>query len=511
VTVRAAIYCRISRDPEGRRAGVRRQEAECRALAERRGWAVHEVYVDNDVSAWSGRRRPEYERLLADIEAGEVRAIIVWHLDRLTRSPKELERFFEVCDRVGLKHFGTVSGDIDLSSRDGQLQARILGAVAKKSSDDSSARIRAAFDAKAARGEWKRGGERPYAYEWDEEQGKLVPREDEAALIREAIERVLAGESRRRITRDWHARGIRTSTGKPWSITRLGELLASPRIAGLRVHRGEVVGEGDWEPIISRATQEKVVRRVRRQPSSRRPGQQRHLLTGLAFCGGCGSRMIAKARKDRRGVGFRTYRCSNDSAASCGSCSVVAQPLEQLVLWTAWAHVRPNPVGVFREAIEQADSEDPRVSQLSEALAELADNEKQLAHDHYVERLVSRDAFLEALAALSEQREAIQREIARSDGEAAGFSMTFDQLQQVKGPPQPSMSGAEPEVVEFWRAIVQAVFERVEVQSNWHGRRFSADRVRLLPRPQFPGAAEPWPAWDVASMSAQEALAVALS
>jgi site-specific DNA recombinase len=85
--VRVALYCRISQDGEGQGLGVARQEADCRHLAERRGWDVVEVYIDNDLSAYSGKARPAYQRLLADIEAGRVEAVVAWHPDRLHRSP----------------------------------------------------------------------------------------------------------------------------------------------------------------------------------------------------------------------------------------------------------------------------------------------------------------------------------------------------------------------------------------------------------------------------------------
>jgi site-specific DNA recombinase len=503
---KAAIYCRISRDPQGLRAGVERQEKECRALAERRGWTVAGVYVDNDLSAWSGKRRPEYERMLADVEASRVRAVVAWHLDRLTRSPKELERFFEVCYAAGVRQFATVSGDIDLSSRDGQLQARILGAVAKKSSDDASARIRAAFDAKAARGEYKRGGVRPFGYEWSDESGRLEIREDEAALLREAAERIIAGESRRSITRDWHERGIRTSEGRPWSITRLGELVASPRIVGKRVHRGEIVGDGNWPTILDARTQRRVVQQMRRQPAGHKPGRQRHLLTGLVHCGECGSRLQAKARKDRAGRGFRTYRCSNDSAASCGGCSVLAEPLEQLIMWTAWMQVAPDPGSVFKDAIAAGDVEDPAAQRLRDLAADLADRERQLAHDHYVDGILSRDAFLDALARLREDQLAAERELSSLE-RTGGPSFSREQVLQLHGPPA-SLGGADPEAVEFWRSVVGAVFERVDVAS-WRGRRFNPDRVTLVPRPEFPDAARPWPTWDLPTMPPDQLAEVA--
>src|SRR3990170_8440207 len=104
----AAIYARISSDPEGTHLGVERQIADCRELAGSLGWPVAGVYVDDDVSAFSGRRRREYERLCEDVKAGAVDALVVWHPDRLHRSPRELEDFFYLCENAGLSHIRTV-------------------------------------------------------------------------------------------------------------------------------------------------------------------------------------------------------------------------------------------------------------------------------------------------------------------------------------------------------------------------------------------------------------------
>ncbi|MET8156508.1 recombinase family protein [Sphaerisporangium sp. NPDC005289] len=95
---KAVIYCGISQDRAGAGLGVARQEADCRTLTERRGWQVVDVYSDNDVSAYSGSPRPAWRRLLEDIETGTVDAIACWHVDRLTRSPRELEDVIDLAD-----------------------------------------------------------------------------------------------------------------------------------------------------------------------------------------------------------------------------------------------------------------------------------------------------------------------------------------------------------------------------------------------------------------------------
>ena len=112
----AAIYARISSDREGLQLGVQRQIEDCEALADRRGWHVAQVYTDDDISAYKARPRPAYQRLLADLRSGVRDAVIVWNLDRLHRQPKELEEFFEICDRAKVTELASVAGDVNLSS-----------------------------------------------------------------------------------------------------------------------------------------------------------------------------------------------------------------------------------------------------------------------------------------------------------------------------------------------------------------------------------------------------------
>ncbi len=145
---RTAIYVRISSDPTGQGLGVARQRTACTSKAQALGWDVVEVYEDNDVSATSGRSRPAYQRMLSDLEAGRVDAVVVWDLDRLHRQPIELEHFLALADRHGIA-LASVGGDVDLATDNGRLFARIKGAVARSEIERKSARQRAANDQRA--------------------------------------------------------------------------------------------------------------------------------------------------------------------------------------------------------------------------------------------------------------------------------------------------------------------------------------------------------------------------
>src|SRR5690242_12816088 len=115
-TGRAAIYVRLSRHRgDDRSTSTERQENECRRLAHARGWDVADVFVDDDVSAYSGRRRPGYEALLDAMRSGAINAVAVWAPDRLHRSPRDLEDFVDLVEETGIEVATVQSGDVDLS------------------------------------------------------------------------------------------------------------------------------------------------------------------------------------------------------------------------------------------------------------------------------------------------------------------------------------------------------------------------------------------------------------
>ncbi|MFZ1880166.1 MAG: recombinase family protein [Gaiellaceae bacterium] len=323
--VRAGIYARISSDREGDGLGVARQIEDCVRLAERKGWQVVEQYVDDDVSAWSGKKRPQYARSLEDLEAGAITGLLVYDLDRLHRQPSELESFIELCSRLRLTNVASASGDIDLTTPEGQFQARILGAVAKKESDDKSRRIRRKHEEIAASGRISGGGSRPYGYDDD----KLTVRPAEAAIVVECARRLLAGEPVRSIARDLNERGVASASGGKWAPQSLRRMLASPRISGQRDHHKEIVAKAEWPGIIS-VEDGAAIRALLANPERRtNKSARRYLLGGILVCSHCGERLVARPRDG----GKRRYACAKGPGfAGCGKTYVNADDVEAFVV-----------------------------------------------------------------------------------------------------------------------------------------------------------------------------------
>ncbi|MBV9101633.1 MAG: recombinase family protein, partial [Candidatus Dormibacteraeota bacterium] len=168
---RAAIYARISHDPNRVGEGVAQQERACRDLLERQfgaDVAVVKVWHENDTSAWSGRLRPSYQQLLEAIRAREIDILAIWHPDRLHRRAKEFEAFLEVLEeRVAggdpLQLVSVQGGGFNLNTTEGRLIGRISVSVAQHESDIKRDRIKARFDDRARRG-LPLGGRQLYGY-----------------------------------------------------------------------------------------------------------------------------------------------------------------------------------------------------------------------------------------------------------------------------------------------------------------------------------------------------------
>ncbi|MDR6613601.1 recombinase family protein [Leifsonia sp. 1010] len=324
----AAIYARISSDQSGEGLGVQRQLEDCRRLAAERDWVVAGEYVDNDISAYSGRTRPNYERMLIDIEAGRIDAVLVYHLDRLTRRPAELEHFIDVCTdaRVDVT---TVTGDIGLGNDNGLMIARITSAMAAAESGRKSARIKRKMLQNAEMGKPSGGGQRPFGYEHD----RVTVRESEAEVIRALADRYIKGESMIALAHWLNDQNVPTSGGvASWHVQTVRRILVSGRIAGLRDHHGEPIAEGKWPAIISVEQREQLLTVLRARGGTQQARTNRYLLSGMLRCGLCGAKLHTTITRS-----IRRYTCRRSPGDNaCGRLSINAIHVEE---WAAAAVV----------------------------------------------------------------------------------------------------------------------------------------------------------------------------
>lgn len=446
------IYCRISRDPGHDELGVRRQEADCRKLCEQAGYEVAAVHVDDDRSAYSAKRRPGFEAVKAMLAAREADVLVAWHPDRITRHPRELEDVIDLLNVAQATVRTVQAGEYDLATESGRMTARIVGAVARHESEHKSARLRRKHVELAERGRNSGGGLRPYGFTAD----RLHVVEAEAEVVRELAARLLAGETLRSLLRDLQRRGIRTASGAEWTWTTLRRMLSSARIAGLREHHGVVVARAEWPPIID----EDTWRRLRatfdaRSVPTRAP--RRYVLMGLLFCSGCGAKLVARPRSDKRPC----YVCST-AHGGCGHRRTLAEPIETLVVDA----VLERLAGQLPAVADGAGGDDvgERLAAIDARLAELG--------EMWAAGEIDRAGWRAARTALEADRAAVARTVS-ADGRRAVLASLPSELAELR-----AAWAAMP--VDARRQVLGEVIERIDLAPAVRGRNtFDPSRVHV--------------------------------
>jgi len=380
-------YDRISLDKNGSEAGVESQSAENTEFAEELGIVFGDRYVDNDVSAYSGVERPEYLRLLADMEAGRVASVTVWHANRLHRNTEELPRFVRIARAHKVKLYSTCKGEAyNLEKASGRRQLRDDTSAAEYESEHRGERVAMARKRQARNGDWG-GGVR--AYGWGVDTGRVrsvcvnpkaptmerryedrpvldMTRHnvEEAAEIRGWKNDLLAGVEMRQVLRSMAARGVLTVSQKDqrtvkrggrsvehggWDSRTVQQILTSPRTAGHTVYQGEILKRNVYEPIITEEERQALITLFADPRRKTSPGNTPKWLGSLIFrCGMCDDGSVMTVRY---AAGVAVYRCR-----AKGHCQWPAEKLNDAVEELVIARLsRSDLVDLVRKDVPQLD------------------------------------------------------------------------------------------------------------------------------------------------------------
>ncbi len=310
-------YARLSRVPEtGELEKIETQLADNRTVIARLGGVLGEELSDG-LSAWKrGVRRKGWERLLERVESGESDGIVVWHVDRMFRQPADLEVLITLGER-GFR-LASARGERDLADPDDQFMLRIEVAHAKRSSDDTSRRIKRRFQTKREQGVGHLGGPRRFGWpgkdatwtpgpEESDEDRPMVPAvlvERERAALRSGTDDLLTGVGLGTVADKWNAAGLPTAAGRGWIAVTVKAVLLRPTNAGLVEHEGTLVARMPGDPIVDPEKYE----RLRAMFAARRRGRvhsDKHIGSGIVRCGLCGTKLSVSTTKE-------TYRDSDE-------------------------------------------------------------------------------------------------------------------------------------------------------------------------------------------------------
>lgn len=463
---RAAIYARISRDQQGQGLGVDRQEQLCRELAKTLGLEVAEVYTDNDISAYSGRNRPAYERLLADIQAGRVDAVLCYHSDRLMRRTRELERYIDICKPRGVVTHQVTAGLLDLSSATGLAVAKTVAAWSQHESDHKGERI-AAQKAQAAKAGKFLGGRIPWG--WHRTGDAIEVEPSAGKQIFEGTAAIVAGKSLISVTRAWAAAGAVSLSGTPMNTTQVRRVLLRPRNAGLMTFHGEVVADS-WPPILPlelfRQCEAILTSPDRPQQSE---AKFKYLLSGIVKCF-CGRYMTGFGAEGHR----RSYRCKihqEGGKYTPGHANRAMAPLDEYVTAAAALYLDRDDFKMAVRADAQLLAENEQPAESSD-IGELIARKNALAR-MFAQSLISESQLIEGSREIEQKLDSMKGQAAATIGSKVMAEFAFAEH------PGAAFLAASPDVQ---RELLRTVFDITLRPTGPHRGEFEPASVDMSPR-----------------------------
>lgn len=317
-TKMVGIWLRVSTEMQAETDSLEHHELRAKAYAESKGWKVLEVYNLSGVSGKTVIDHPETKRMLADVQAGKISALIFSKLARLARNTREL---LDIADIFQQNNAGLVSlqESIDTTTAGGRLFFTMLAATTQFERDEIASRVAASVPIRAKLGK-PLGGQSPFGYRWKDK--KLVPDEQEAPIRRQIYELFDLHKRKKKVATILNEKGYRTRGGAKFSDTSIDRLLRDTTAKG--VHRrnyAKTRGKGqqwdlkdpsEWvfnevEPIVSEALWASCNTYLDEQRAKLRAARGRsskHLFAGIMRCS-CGMKM---------------YTYKSDSSYRCKDC-----------------------------------------------------------------------------------------------------------------------------------------------------------------------------------------------
>lgn len=346
-TVRCAIYTRKSTD-EGldqdfNSLDAQREAAEAYILSQKHlGWTLVRSRYDDGGFSGASLDRPAVQQLLNDVDAGRIDCIVVYKVDRLSRSLLDFARLIDRFDQKSVS-FVSVTQQFNTTNSLGRLTLNILLSFAQFEREIISERTRDKMSAARRKGKWV-GGTPVLGYDVDPGGGKLTINEAEAERVREifrlfcerrSLLRVVTDLARRKWhNKTWQAKSGILHAGRPFCGASLARLLGNAIYIGKVEYRG-VIYDGEHEPIIDQGTWEQTrtaLQESKREHAAHQP--QNALLAGLLYCRSCNLPMVA-TYTSKRGRRYRYYVCRTarkNGWDACPTKAVQANLIEESVV-----------------------------------------------------------------------------------------------------------------------------------------------------------------------------------
>jgi len=415
MTKRCALYLRVSTEQQVDGNSLATQRALLLRQAKARGYLVADVYIDAGLSG-KNMDRPELQRLIEDAQRQKFDLVLVWKVDRVSRSMRDLMNLIAILREHGVE-FAAVDQQFDTGDPVGVLTLHILGSFAQFEREMLVERTKEGHLQRLRRRDWSCG---PVPFGYRKESGRLIEVPAEAKVVRRIFRLFLDMRSLRGVAARLNRDRVPSRKGGAWTGGTVGQILQNPVYAGANVYGRHRKGDTrlrpqeEWtvipgmraplvEPTLLAQVRALLDGRVA-QRSDPRPAES-YLLSGVVRCGKCGSAMCGSSqRKD--GKVYRYYRCNGSQhrgKSHCSGMSVSADVLEKAVKKEVRGPAQNTPTAqTVAEGARETETEERKETR--RALDKLRERTARL-FDLYELGQIEKGLFQERMAGLSVERD----------------------------------------------------------------------------------------------------------
>ena len=468
---KVALYVRVSTTSQLEEGySIEEQKAKLESYCDIKDWHVYKVYTDGGFSG-STTERPALEQLIKDAQSKLFDTVLVYKLDRLSRSQKDTLYLIEDVFLKNDIEFVSLLENFDTSTPFGRAVIGLLSVFAQLEREQIKERMQLGKLGRAKAGKSMMWAKASYGYDYNKDTGTMTVNEYEALAVKEIYASYLAGMS---ITKLRDKINEEYPKQPAWSYRTIRGILANPVYCGLNQYKGQTF-QGTHKAIISlvdfEQTQRELAKRQQtaKELSNPRPFQAKYMLSGLAQCGYCHAPLkVILGQKRKDGTRFKRYECYqrhprktkgvtvyNDNK-KCDSGYYDMELLEHYVL-TRISQLQNDP-----DKIQELFSDDTGPAVDKQAIQKQIDGltiKLSKLNDLYLDDRITLDELRAKSADFIKQRNALEEEIKKaSNDKQAGQRQKIEKLLDASSVLDMSYDNQ--------KVIVRELIDKVQVTSD---------------------------------------------
>jgi site-specific DNA recombinase len=443
--MKVAAYIRVSTHEqveEGYSIPAQRNKLEAYALSQ--GWEIVQFYVDEGISA-KDMDRPELQRMLKGVKEGIFDCVLVYKLDRLTRSVLDLYQLLDTFDKHNCK-FKSATEIYDTTTAIGRLFITLVSALAQWERENLGERVSFGMQQKAKEGKWTVSTP-PFGY--DSSDSTLSINHSEAAIVKEIYSLYLSGMGMWKIAKNLNDRGLKTRRNKPWGQNSIHYILTNPIYKGttrynFRVNHEQYFETEDVAPVIISEDEFNLTQQMMNQRKNVHPRQatSRFIFSKVLKCARCGSTLVGKTSTSKRGdkkYYSYSYICQNKLRGTCDLPNINENFFEQkfIQMMDEWDASKEAKELINDEIAVSVEDQESNIKQFQDELKNI-ENRRSKWQYAWVGEMISDEDFKKRMNEENEKEKMILKEL--------------NELT-----PQES-SPADTSIIEYW----------TELKENWN-------------------------------------------